>query len=431
MSQLNVVKVATGFAVLLLCLLTVWPYAGTRAQGGESIEELKQKATELTKQTRYTEALPLLEKIVIADPANTEMHFQLAFALIAQASNTKDEAAQRQLRIRARKEFIKSKELGEKDPLVDALIQALPVDGIMGPDSSKNIKANALMIEAKALFSKGKFDDALKNYQVALDLDPKFYYAALLSGEVYSQKEDFAQAETWYQKAITIDPNRETAYRYSATPLMKQGKTKEARDRYIEAFITEPYNKVAIVGLVKWGETTHTPLAHPRIDLPTSISFDEKGDARINLDTSALRGDSDDGSFAWISYSTTRITWHKETFAKQFPGEKYRHTLAEEADALRRVISIATADKRTKTLSPALAKLKQLNDNGLLEAYILLARPDEGISQDHPAYLKDNRDKLRRYVMEYVLTGGHGGSPPKSAAKLRSYLQVDRLVVSD
>ena len=130
------------------------------------------------------------------------------------------------------------------------------------------------------------------------------------------QKEDFAQAETWYQKAIAIDPNKETAYRYSATPLMKQGKTVEARDRYIEAFITEPYNKFARAGFVQWGQATHTNLAHPKIDIPTDVTFDEKGDAKINLDASVLLGGKDDGSFAWIAYGATRSTWHKEKFAK-------------------------------------------------------------------------------------------------------------------
>lgn len=50
--------------------------------------------------------------------------------------------------------------------------------------------------------------------------------------------------------------------------------------------------------------------------------------------------------------------------------------------------------------------LKKLDDEGLLEAYILLARPDEGIAADHPAYLRQNRDKLRRYVTQYVVNGG-------------------------
>jgi hypothetical protein len=63
-------------------------------------------------------------------------------------------------------------------------------------------------------------------------------------------------------------------------------------------------------------------------------------------------------------------------------------------------------DKKLKRLDPSLANLLKLSDAGLLEAYILLARPDEGIAQDHAAYRKANPDKLRRYVVEYILTGG-------------------------
>jgi len=221
------------------------------------------------------------------------------------------------------------------------------------------------------------------------------------------QKGDYANAETWYQKAIAIDPNKETAYRYSATPLMKQRKIEEARDRYIEAFIVEPYNRFARGGLIQWAQATQTSLAHPEIAIPTNVTFDEKGDAKINLDASALLGGKDDGSFAWISYGATRSIWRKEKFAKTFPNEKtYRHTLVEEVDALRSVLSVATADKKDKKLSPSLARLKKLDEEGLLESYILLARPDEGIVQDHQEYLKQNRDKLRRYVAQYVVKGG-------------------------
>jgi hypothetical protein len=42
----------------------------------------------------------------------------------------------------------------------------------------------------------------------------------------------------------------------------------------------------------------------------------------------------------------------------------------------------------------------------LLEAFILLALPDEGIATDFPAYRKTNVENLRRYVKQYVLTGG-------------------------
>jgi tetratricopeptide (TPR) repeat protein len=400
-------RVSTCLAVLLFCLSTSFHCPPVKAQTGESIEELKQKVLDLTKQTRYTEALPLLEKIVVAEPDNAEMHFYLGFALIAQATNTKDPAQGKALRVRARAAFVKSKELGNQEPLVDALIQSIPLDGSEGAAFSQNIAANSLMTEAEVFFSQGKLDQALNDYQKALELDPKLYHAALFAGDVFVQKGDFAQGEVWYKRAIAIDPNRETAYRYSATPLMKQGKTEAARDRYVEAFITEPYNQFARAGLIQWSQVTKTPLGHPNIDIPTNVTFDDKGNANINLDAKALLGGQDDGSFAWISYGGTRSAWRKELFAKKFPNEPaYRHSLAEEAEALRSVITLATSDKKVKTLSPSLAKLKKLDDEGLLEAYILLAHADDGISSDHPAYLKANRDKLRRYMIEYVVTGG-------------------------
>jgi tetratricopeptide (TPR) repeat protein len=397
------------FAVLLFCLSTIWHSAMVHAQDGQSIPDMKQQARVLLEQLRYTEAVPLLEKIVAAEPDDSDGHYFLASALLGLGANTKDAATQKQLRLRARAEYITAKKLGNPAPNLDSMISSLPADG-SGPSAfSTKAEADALMSEGEALYSRGQLDEAFKAYQKALALDPTLYYAALFSGDVKLHTGDYAQAEIWFQRAIAIDPNKETAYRYSATPLMKQEKFDEARDRYIEAYISEPYNSFTTAGLTQWAELTDNRLAHPKIDIPTTVSFDEKGDVKINLDSSALLSSKDDGSFAWISYGATRSTWHKEKFAKTFPNEsKYRHSLAEEADALRSVISIATADKKVKNLTPSLAKLKKLNDEGLLEAYILLARPDAGIAQDHAAYLRANRDKLRRYALDYV-SKGEGG----------------------
>lgn len=399
-------------AFLLFCLFS--PSLVSYGQAQESIAEIKQRVAALLEQFRYTEAVPLLEKIVAADPNDSKSYFYLGSSVLGLVANTKDEAAKKNLRIRARNAFLKAKELGSTIATLEALIQSIPPDGSDPGAFSANAQAESLMNDAEALFSRGQLDDALKTYQKALALDPALYHAALFSGDVYMQKGDFAQAEIWYKRAIAIDPNRETAYRYSATPLMKQKKYDDARDRYFEAFITEPYNKFTVAGLTQWAQETNTPLAHPDIEIPTSVKFDEKGDVKIDLDASALMGAKDDGSFAWISYGATRSQWHKEKFRQTYPNENgYRHSLAEEADALRSVLTMATAEKKTmatadkKTnLSPALQKLKQLNDEGLLEAYILLARPDAGIARDHPAYLRSNRDKLRRYMVAYVAKGG-------------------------
>ena len=42
-------------------------------------------------------------------------------------------------------------------------------------------------------------------------------------------------------------------------------------------------------------------------------------------------------------------------------------------------------------------------DDGLLEAYILLAMPDQGLARDFVAYRNANVEKLRQYVLHYVL----------------------------
>ena len=393
--------------VTLLALLCLSFAIVSPTQAQEGTADLKRRASGLLKENNFTEALPLLEKIAAAEPNDGETQFYLAFALLGQAKNTKDNAARKALRVRARQAFVKAKSLNFDEPKLDALILSLPEDGSDSAGFTPNAKVNQVMEEGEALFSQGKPDEALKKYQEALELDPKLYHAALFSGDIYMQKGDFAKAEIWYQKAIAIDPDKETAYRYSATPLMKQRKVEEARDRYIEAFIVEPYNRFARGGLIQWAQATQTPIAHPDIAIPTNVTFDEKGDAKINLDASALLGGKDDGGFAWISYGTARSGWRKEKFSKTFPNEKtYRHSLAEEADALRSVLSVATADKKDKKLSPSLTRLKKLDEEGLLESYILLARPDDGIAQDYPAYLKQNREKLRRYMVQYVVKNG-------------------------
>ena len=400
-SKLNFTRIANA---LLLIGLTLTFAAPAFAQSGD-LEQTKRQAAALINDLKYVEAFPLLEKIVAAEPDNPEMQYYLGFALIAKGNETTDPTSRKNFRVRARSAFVRAKQLGYDAPLVDALVTSMPPDGSEGAPFSSNAAAEAIMKTAEARYSKGELDDALKNYQRALVLDPKLYHAALFSGDVYLHKNNFEQAEFWYQRAISIDPNRETAYRYSATPLMRQRKFDQARDRYVEAYITEPYNRFTASGLTQWAQATNTPLGHPPIDYPVTVTFKDNGDAEIRMDPTALG--QEDGTFAWMGYGPARIAWRKEKFARTFPKETaYRHSLAEEVDALRSVISVAAGDKRTKTLNPSLARLKKLNDEGLLEAYLLMARADQGIAQDHRAYLATNRALLRRYVIEYVLRRG-------------------------
>lgn len=401
-----------------------------------------EKVLELFKQKRFAEAAPYLEKMVNADPKDSDLRFLYGFSLFIKAATVSDKAETRKLLAQARQQFVKAKELGSKEENLDKLIAMIPPDGGIGegegitggslggsnttksntnkpvivasPTFSKNKEAEEFMNRGESYFAAKDYDNAFLMYQEALKKDSNLYEAALWSGDAMLQKGEFDKAETWYQRAIQIDPKRETAYRYSATPLMKQKKYDQARERYVEAYITEPYNSRALGGLQQWSEVTGIEIGHPLIDIPASVAKSSNGDTNITLGIGDKTDDTD-GSFAWMAYGIARASWQNgkngdlsDSFKKAYPNEtRYRHSLAEEFDALKLTVTTLKArmkdkDNPVKKLNQQLATLVEMYDAGLLESYILLAMKDEGIIQDHPAYLKQNRDKLRQYVFKYV-----------------------------
>ena len=187
-----------------------------------------------------------------------------------------------------------------------------------------------------------------------------------------------------------------------------QGKTNEALVKFVDAIVAEPYNgQRAYVGLMQWSQRHKIQVGHPHIEPPNSTT-PQGSNTTLNVDPRTL--DSKDGSNEWLMYNWTRIAWQKGDFAKNYPAEPaYRHSLKEEAAAFRMVAEACAKDVKSgkvKTLEPSLETLVKLNDAGLLEAFILFARPDQGIVRDYPAYRATNREKLRRYWLEVAIIKG-------------------------
>ncbi len=286
------------------------------------------------------------------------------------------------------------------------MLERLPPDG--GDDTSFSSKKEIddAMREGEAAFAKNDFPKAIEMYQRALLLDPNLYEAALFTGDVYFSSADQRKAGEWFARAAAINPDRETAYRYWGDALMKQGRVTEAGDKFVEAYIAEPYNRLARAAILNWGEKVNVKLAHPRVEVPANIAQKKEGGTTITLDSKMLKDDKGGSGGAWMIYGLIRSGWGATEFPKQYPDEKtYRHSLKEEAAALRAALKVLDG-KDTKNVDPSLLVLKKLDKEGLLEAFILLALPDEGIAKDFPAYRRTNVEDLRRYVKLYVLTGG-------------------------
>ncbi len=368
------------------------------------------RAFQLYKDAKYTEALPLFEKLAIASPNDRDVIEALGLMTAMQTAYLKDPEARKQARIRGRELLLRAQSLGADSALLKWTLESVVPEGGVDSAISTKKEVDDLMREGEEAFASGDLPKALERYRQALLIDPKLYEAALFIGDVYFKSGDHANAGEWYGRAIAMNPDRETAYRYWADSLMKQGRFTDAGDKFVEAYLAEPYSRLTRAGFLSWGEKAHINLAHPAVDIPVSATRNGK-DTTISLDPNTLNQNDKSGAGpAWMAYGIIRASWQTE-FAKQYPNEKtYRHSLKEEAAALRGALEAVKNQKLDpKNIDPALQTLQKLEKEGLLEPFILLALPDAGIAQDFPDYRRANLEKLRRYVKDYVMTGG--GNP--------------------
>ena len=392
------------FALLFLC---VCPLSAVR---GAQDDPERARAFQLYEEAKYAEALPAFEKLAAKYPEDREVFKTYGFLMIGQTAYVKDAAARKEARRRGRELLVKAQKLGADDALLRSMLEAVPPDG--GDDAKLSTKKEAedAMREGEAAFAKKDFGQAIEMYQLALLLDPNLYEAALFTGDVYYATAEQKKAAEWFGRAATINPDRETAYRYWGDSLMKQGRVTEAGDKFVEAYLAEPYSRLTRQAFINWGEKVNVNLNHPQVEIPTNVTSQQQGQVTINLDPKTLAKDDKSGAgAAWLLYGLIRGGWGSANFAKQYPNEKkYRHSLKEEADALRAAIKSYEEEqkKNSKSIDPSLQLLAKLEKEGLLESYILLALPDEGIAQDYPEYRRTNLEKLRQYVKTYVLTGG-------------------------
>ena len=360
----------------------------------------RQQAMDLFAEGKRLQALPLLENLVKANPKDDEALVALAASLVDHAVTLTDEKAAAAERFRARDLLDQAWKLGNTTPLamnLSQFLQQLPPSGAI--EFSKDPRVEQSMQAGESAFARRDFDEALKNYSHALELDPKSYSAALFSGNSYDRQNNFAKAAEWYQRAIQIDPNIETAYRYYADMLAKQDDLASGRKMLIQATVAEPYNRAVWRELHAWAMLSGSQINMVYVSVPPP-----------NDKSAGGKSESVQNS-AWDAYRTIRERWQQGgEFAKHFPQEKaYRHSLTEESDALK-TAAARLAELRTKPDTASLvaqdlaaAQLLKLYDAGFIDPYVLFSLGDAGIAQDYAAYRENNRSKLETYMDQFVV----------------------------
>jgi len=391
-------------ALLAFSTLNVFSQSSAGQAKSNPADPERQQAFELYRQQKMPEAAELLEKVVAKYPGDVVAHEALGAALLSRSETQTDLEKRKADRLKARSELLRAKELGDNSDLCRVLLAGIPEDG-GDLKFSADQEVQAAMQRGESAFARGEWDNAIKEYSHALELDPKLYLAAVDIGDTYYSTKTWDKAGEWFDRAVKIDPDQEIAYRYWADALMSSGKIKESRAKFIEGVVAFPYADTSWNGLNRWLARTHLAYNKIPIHLPQGPTTNEKGDTVINIDPNSLN--KKDGGEAWMMYSMERSLWKSEKFSKEFPDEKtYRHTLKEEVDALSIVVTVFNENQKRKKIKnpdPSLVMLAQLQSEGMLEPYVLLVKPDNEIVQDYAAYRAAHRDKLIGFVDKYVV----------------------------
>ena len=386
-------------------------------QGDAAYQAKRQQAMQFFEQGKRLEALPLLEDLVREDAGDQEVVVALAASLVRHAATLTDQQAAGKERLRAKDLLEKS---GSFSPLAQNLLQLLremPESGDI--QFSENPAVEQAMRAGEAAFSRRDFDEAIRNYSKAVELEPRNYAAVLFIGNALHKKNDFAKAGEWYEKAIPLDPNIETAYRYYAEMLAKEGKMAKARAMLIHAAVAEPYNRMVWRDLRAWANVNHVALDSTHVDIPDPKPDSKKDElareAKFDFLNPRIFPDPEpkpkDVSDAWEAYHSVRAKWKQGgKFKQHFPQEAdYRRSLAEETEALTAAINVLeklrrdidTAEQVTEDHS--LLLLLKLHQAGVLEPYVLFRLDDDGIAKDYSAYRAKNRNKLEEYMDKFVV----------------------------
>lgn len=382
--------------VVNLCLV---PGVVAQTRADAAYDAKRQKAENLFREGKRLEALPLLEELVKTNPEDDAMLVALAACLVDHAATLSDQETAGKERLRARDLLDKAWDLGNTSTLamnLSQLLKQLPESGTI--KFSDNPQVEQAMRAGEAAFTRRDFDEALKNYSNALELEPNNYSAVLFTANTYDKQNEWAKGAEWYERAIQLEPNVETAYRYYADMLAKQGDMAKARIMLIHAAVAEPYNRIVWRELHAWATVNHTRINEVYISVP----IEEK-----NIQAPG----SPDISRVWRTYHEVRANWQKGgQFKKHLPEEKeYRHSLPEESEALTaaaRVLKEIEPDKEVSELvtsDQSLSLLVTLCQAGLIEPYVLFSLGDAGIARDYDSYRAKSRQKLEEYMDKFVV----------------------------
>jgi tetratricopeptide (TPR) repeat protein len=259
--------------------------------------------------------------------------------------------------------------------------------------------------KARRRYDAGASGVAVMHLRKAMEIDPEFRPAQLLSAEMFLDDHKVKEAATIYGRILNRDVTDSDALVGLARCLMLMGRLEEARRALIDAVIFDRVNLGAWQNLHVLGEVRDFTVA--KHDAPV-LGLTRKSAGRhydIVVDTSLE--DCPVQAAAWIVFASQRAVWRYEGKYKQFLGVgRYAQTYEEDIDcymALAAAWKVLSQRDSVSCDTRYFDHLDQVADDGYLVPHVLF---DHVCLEDPFAargFSLDTISGLREYISRYVL----------------------------
>ena len=359
----------------------------------------RQEAMRLYKEHKLGEAAEWWQKVVAKYPGDMAAHEALGSSLLIRAAGQSDQKNKISDRVQAHAELMRAHELGDNSELCQALLSAVPEDGseVRHPNQKE---VNAALARGDAAIESLDRDGATREYSLAVELSPDNYFTPVGIGLKYARLKQWEEGGKWYALSLRISPDNGTAYGNWVVALTEAGEMKEAREKLVQGLLISDGTYINLP-LNRWLNANHLKLKKINIKVPDEYPIGKTG-TMIVVDPAWLG--KNDGGDAWLMYPRARRLWKKHFDESYITG--YRHSLAEEVDALSQVVAAfneSLAKGNVKEPDPALMLLSHFQREGLLEAFVLLVQGDKEVSSELYRYQTQHRDKLMEFADKYII----------------------------
>lgn len=128
------------------------------------------------------------------------------------------------------------------------LLVALPLTSGCANMDTAPMDARAYTLRGRAYWKTGQYDQAIAEYNKALEINPRLDLAYYGRGIAYGSKAEYDRAISDFTKAVEIDPRFALAYSLRGSAYWKTGQYDQAIADYTKALEIDP--RTAAVGYV-------------------------------------------------------------------------------------------------------------------------------------------------------------------------------------